>query len=1039
MRLSLSNKVVLVFSPLVALTFILAGTILYGMYSLDQSNGKIKLLQDLKLQVQRLTLSHLTTQEQGTGEGLLETVGRVELLAKQILGGDGDTDPDIARRLTNIPHQLANYLTVVEKYQQAYRQDLEHPVILRQFAASLHEMIATYPNDVKMRRVEEVNRMLLLSNEIYHDRSRSKLAEMRQLREGISNRSDNTELLGGFRDWIKAVETNYQNYLIMQVSLLNLQQRRLEFHQLADEILEVLHGDVEIRRRYLLFFTYGLLLVSFIVTVVSWNRSKLYLERFLKGQTYAIKEIKDSHYDYPLPEISYDELGDLTLFTKEMALNLKHSRDLTEEILNSAAEGIFGVDKNGCCTFMNPAGVVMLGYKAQEQLLGREMHELIHHTTVDGKPNPREISPLYLALNDDRKTSFEEELLWRANGESFWADLWVRPLKKDGVVTGSVVTFVDVTEKRKANEALFEEKERAQVTLHSIGDGVITTDAWGDVEFLNPVAESLTGWPLSEAKGHALQDIFSLINEETRLPLPDLVDRCLRRGEMIDRENHTVLISRYGIEYAVEDSVAPIRGQDGTILGLVVVFKDVTKARRLSQQINYQATHDALTGLINRREFKRRLRRVIQTAHLEESENALCYLDLDQFKLVNDTSGHVAGDELLRQLGQLLKRQIRKRDTLGRLGGDEFGLLMERCSVSEAIRVSENLIKAIGGFTFLWEDKRFTVGVSIGVVPVNRHSQDIDSLMSAADSACYIAKERGRNRFHLHQDDDEELMRRHGEMQWAVRLPKALENSEFELYYQPMVEVKKGRAGKPVHYEILLRMDDGSGNLIPPSVFLPAAERYSLGRNIDRWVIENTFRILKDQPQHLAELELCSINLSGLSLNDEKLLEFTTGQFEETGIPPEKICFEVTETVAIANLSSASLVINAMKKMGCSFALDDFGSGLSSFAYLKTLPVDFLKIDGLFVRDILEDSIDMAMVKSINEIGHVMGKRTIAEYVENDTILERLREIGVDYAQGYGIAPPRPLSDLLQRKERTTGTSNHTILDFSGSKIKKNR
>lgn len=586
----------------------------------------------------------------------------------------------------------------------------------------------------------------------------------------------------------------------------------------------------------------------------------------------------------------------------------------------------------------------------------------------------------------------------------------------DQRLLGALAIVHDITERKRAEQLLFAEKERAQVTLKSIGDAVISTDADGRIDFLNPIAEILTGWAASEARGRQLADVFTIINEETGAPEKDPVARCLKEQRMIESSDQTVLVSRAGAKHAIEDTAAPIRDRDGSLLGVVLVFRDVTEARHLSQKVSYQAKHDALTGLINRREFERRLIRVLETTQFANTENALCYLDLDQFKLVNDTSGHVAGDELLRQVSQLLKQQIRKRDTLARLGGDEFGLLMEHCSLNEAKVVAENLIKVIGDFSFPWEEHSFCIGVSIGLVAVNRDSAGMQQVMSAADTACYAAKQQGRNRLHMHQTDDAELVRRHGEMQWALRLPQALEEGRFQLYFQPMVPVaEQPEPQRIVRYEILLQMQGERGESVPPGAFLPAAERYNLSEGLDRWVISQTFRWLREHPEHLHYLQICSINLSGLSLVNPAFLAFIIAEMAQAGLAPGKICFEIAETVAIANLSSAKTFIGALKERGCLFALDDFGSGLSSFNYLKNLPVDFLKIDGVFVKDILGDPLDFAMVKSINEIGHVMGKQTIAEYVENAAILQKLREIGVDYAQGYGVGRPRPLEELLSR------------------------
>jgi len=597
-----------------------------------------------------------------------------------------------------------------------------------------------------------------------------------------------------------------------------------------------------------------------------------------------------------------------------------------------------------------------------------------------------------------------------------WPDRYVRlesiaAQDAEGSHTLCRTAMIDISDRRRAEHALVEEKERAQVTLHSIGDAVICTDAAGRIEYLNPVAERLTGWRSTEARTQLLERVFHIINEETRDRAENPVVRCLLDGCLRGLANHTILVSRFGREYAIEDSVSPIRTQNGEVLGVVLVFKDVTEARRLSREMSYAAAHDVLTGLINRREFERRMQRVLETARSECTENALCYLDLDQFKLVNDTCGHVAGDELLRQISHLLEESVRQRDTLARLGGDEFGLLMEHCSLDEATRVANGVISSVADFRFVWEDKSFNIGVSIGLVPVNEASGGASRLLSAADTACYMAKEQGRNRTHIYQEDDTELARRRGEMQWAARLPRALEEDRFHLYLQPIVPVIANDA-EVMCYELLLRMQNENGEIVSPGAFLPACERYNLAIKIDRWVIRKLFEWLAQHWSRLIDMPLFSINLSGLSLGNEAFLRYLIEHFKEFDIPGDMICFEITETVAISNLVEARSFIKALKRIGSRFALDDFGSGLSSFAYLKHLPVDMLKIDGLFVKDILTDPIDLAMVRSIHDIGKIMGKQTIAEFVESPAILNKLKDIGVDYAQGYAIGRPRPISEL---------------------------
>lgn len=445
------------------------------------------------------------------------------------------------------------------------------------------------------------------------------------------------------------------------------------------------------------------------------------------------------------------------------------------------------------------------------------------------------------------------------------------------------------------------------------------------------------------------------------------------------------------------------------IEGFVV---DITARKKSEEQLHFLARHDPLTGLVNRREFEIRLQRALFSAHRDHTEHALLYMDLDQFKLVNDTCGHIAGDELLRQVTWQLQQQMRGGDTLARLGGDEFGVLLERCSGHHTMQVANKLKSVIQDFRFVWEDKFFTLGVSIGLVPITETSQSVSEVLSLADAACYAAKESGRNRVHEYRPGDQNLVMAQNEMQWASRINEALEHGLFVLYKQAIVPVDNKGAGdsSPKHFEILVRMRSSNNEILPPGSFLPAAERYNLMPAVDRWVIRNLFAYLSVHPEKQTANHMYAINLSGLSLGDDDFEDFVFSQFEAYHIRPQLICFEITETIAVTNLTKTIGFIDKFKAIGCRFSLDDFGSGFSSYGYLKNLPVDYLKIDGLFVVDIVQDEIDYAMVESINRIGHVMGKKTIAEFVENDQIRARLKELGVDYAQGYGIAMPEPLS-----------------------------
>lgn len=435
----------------------------------------------------------------------------------------------------------------------------------------------------------------------------------------------------------------------------------------------------------------------------------------------------------------------------------------------------------------------------------------------------------------------------------------------------------------------------------------------------------------------------------------------------------------------------------------------------LSEKLSFQECHDSLTGLLNRRAFEGRLQELLSLTSSQPMEHAVCHINIDRFKVINETCGPGAGDELLAELAELMRKRVRHNDTLARIGGDEFGIIMRDCSLKHAEHVAKNLLELLGELRFNWHGKRYAVGASIGLVPLTDPESNLSNVLSAADAACHAAKDKGGHRLFMFSNNDTELAKRHGHMRWVSRINRALDEDRFRLSFQPITPLKCEQR-PPVHYELLLRMQDEFGNIVAPGAFLPAAELYSLSTKLDRWVLSSAFAWLDKHPHHVDELSLCAINLSGHSLGDDQFLDFVVDLFVTSRVPASKICFEITETAVIANLEHASRFIGTLKALGSRFALDDFGSGLSSFAYLKTLPVDYLKIDGMFIRDIHEDPIHLAMVQSINEVGHLMGMETVAEFVESDAIVQVLREVGVDYAQGYGICPPQPL-ELFERVE----------------------
>ncbi|WLH02825.1 EAL domain-containing protein [Pseudomonas beijingensis] len=583
------------------------------------------------------------------------------------------------------------------------------------------------------------------------------------------------------------------------------------------------------------------------------------------------------------------------------------------------------------------------------------------------------------------------------------------------IVLALLRTHKLLTQRQVFANALQVEKERAQITLQSIGDGVITTDVEGAIAYMNPAAEAMTHWKADHATGLPLAALFNLLDDNAQAEGLTLIEHILS-GRLSGASEHSKLIQRLdGSTVSVTLVGAPIR-HAGKVSGAVLVLHDMTQERQYIANLSWQATHDALTGLANRREFEYRLEQALHNLTRQVGRHALMFLDLDQFKLVNDTCGHAAGDELLRHICALLQSGLRENDTLARLGGDEFGILLENCSPEAAEKIAEGLRQTVQNLHFVWKGRPFVTTVSIGLVHIAQTPTTLEASLRAADMACYMAKEKGRNRVQVYHADDSELSLRFGEMAWVQRLHMALEENRFCLYAQEIAALGPGDHGGG-HIEILLRLHDEAGRMILPDSFIPAAERYGLMTSLDRWVVENVFKIIRQclNESRQGPMAMCAINLSGTTIGDQAFLDFLRKQFAAYSIPPEMICFEITETSAISNLGSAIRFINELKSLGCYFSLDDFCAGMSSFAYLKHLPVDFLKIDGSFVKDMLDDPINRAMVEVINHIGHVMGKRTIAEFVETAQIEQALLEIGVDYAQGYVIERPQLFTcDTLQ-------------------------
>ena len=681
----------------------------------------------------------------------------------------------------------------------------------------------------------------------------------------------------------------------------------------------------------------------------------------------------------------FTEVGEIAASYNRVSAALERAVGHTRVMLRNLRDGVITWQADGTLTGLNPGAEALFGVNA-EQLIGQPVSTLLPNKPLA----PGALHEIKLRTDDQQVRYLEIQVSEGAAGSVSECSGMVR----------------DITERKQLQEQLNRERDLARTTLASIGDGVITCDASGNITFMNAEAERLTGWPLQAVTNKPIQTVYQLRDELSDEPINNPARQVLTQHRAVHYSEHCQLVHRTSKRYPIQHSAAPIRSRGGITLGAVVVFQDVSLTRKLSEQLNYQATHDNLTGLLNRRAFETLLTKLLaQTEH----HHVLCYLDLDQFKIVNDTCGHLAGDELLRQVSMKLKAHVRNSDTVARLGGDEFALVLPDCPLEKAKIICEAVRRDIDHFRFAWQGHTFGIGVSIGLVAIDKeHPRRLSDTLHAADAACYTAKEAGRNRIHCYQPNDHLLLERHGELQWVQRLQNALDNDAFRLYAQPISAVC---GNGPGYREILLRLEE-NGILITPGSFLPAAERYHFMVRIDRWMVRNTLAWLGDR-YRCAENHTIGhwgINLSGDSLSDSDFCQELVQQVRRAGLPEGTLCFEITESAAIAQLSKVSELIQALKALGCRFALDDFGTGLSSFSYLKQLSVDYLKIDGNFIRNIHHDPIDSAMVEAIHAVGKALNIDTVAEYVENQATLDKLRSLGIDYAQGYLLGKPEPIT-----------------------------
>jgi len=681
-------------------------------------------------------------------------------------------------------------------------------------------------------------------------------------------------------------------------------------------------------------------------------------------------------------------------------LLVRHQR--VQRLMRNVTDVLYHTDRDGRITWITDTAKEMLGYTAME-LEGRSLRELLADPDDD-----------YERLTRSPRLTREPIRCHRSDGSIAWLLVSCRRIDdSDGHAIGSEGVCRDGTRLIETQQALDAVMMRAHVTLSSIGDGVVTTDSNGKIDYLNPRAEQMLGVTSHQAVGQAVEQICQFTDAAGTRSLHGLINECLDGGEIrqfgneLDTDSRTLRESGSSVKL----TVTPIRCAQQLVIGAVVVLHDISRLQQITREMHYQANHDMLTGLPNRRAFERLLAGFLADSSGSTTEHALCYVDLDQFKLVNDTCGHNAGDEMLRQLTAQLASKLRANDTIARLGGDEFGVVMRDLSLADARAKSEVLRTEIESFRFSWENKLFRLSASIGVAAIDGDAVSANELLRRADTACYLAKETGRNQVHVYRGDSDETRTRHGDMQRMQLISEALEKDLFVLFAQ-VIEPLTADSTDKIGVELLLRLRRDSGEILAPQNFLLTAERYNAAPRIDRWVLRQALLLIAGARHEHDAIGHYSVNISGQSITDEHFVDYAREQIESSGVDPRVLVFEITETTAVTNTRRASELMYTLRALGCRFSLDDFGSGLSSFSYLKHLPSDFIKIDGKLVRHINEEPAERAIVEAINQVGQAMGLSTVAEHVESQALLETLRAIGVDYVQGYHVARPVPFEQL---------------------------
>ncbi|MFQ6006283.1 MAG: EAL domain-containing protein [Woeseia sp.] len=693
-----------------------------------------------------------------------------------------------------------------------------------------------------------------------------------------------------------------------------------------------------------------------------------------------------------------------------------HDRDrLITDFARTLPEIVLVHDERILLANDSAAGLIGLN---PDQLQGREVADLV-------KPAYRALFRKTMAkrLAGESVPGVIEIQLINGNEQGLWVEAQSSSIEFRG--SPAILTVArDVGHRKSLEVSLSRSKRQAQYTLESIAEGVITTDNRGRVDYMNRAAEVMTGANRDEASGHKIGEIFSLVDEADRRPLGDPVERSLAMRRRVNMGRRSLLVSRDGEhEHSIEITASPIRGPGSGVSGTVVVFHDVSEMRGLTKQMSYQATHDPLTGLINRREFERRLQEAMDSVRAEEGIHILSYMDLDRFKAVNDSCGHLAGDNMLREVATLIKDQVRDSDYVGRIGGDEFGTLLIGCPIDKARQIAADICNAVADYRFVWQDKIFNIGISVGLVEISHMSGTLQDIISAADSACYVAKQRGRGQVHVYSARDEAIARERGDIQWLRRLQSALHEDGFALAVQPIIATGSGEETGPA-VEVLIRMTDERGAAANTAEFLRPAERYQLMPQIDRWVVNAALAAVSAGEIKIPSRRSCAINLSGQTIGDEGFLGFVVDALDHSGVAPSSICFEVTESAISGNVQLAQRFIDVLHGIGCEFALDDFGSGLGSFSSLKTLRVDYLKIDGTYTRNLGSDQINREMVSAMIKLARTFEFRVVAEQVETQQDFDWLRSVGVDFVQGHFVEAPVVLGSASTGRFRVNGAGH---------------